>query len=45
MFNLAYAASADYIVSYDGAVRDAATTLGFLCIQPEDLLEVLRHHY
>jgi hypothetical protein len=42
MFNLAYAAGADYIVSYDVAVRDAAAELGFVAIPPEELLEVLR---
>ncbi len=42
IFDLAYEASADYIVSFDGDVCDAASELGFNAIYPEDLLEILR---
>lgn len=42
IFDLAHAAGADYIVSYDGAVKEAAGELGFECIPPEELLKVLR---
>lgn len=45
IFDLAYASGADYIVSFDQAVRDAAAELGFEAIQPEDLLDVLRRQY
>jgi putative PIN family toxin of toxin-antitoxin system len=45
VFDLAYAASADYIVSFDTAVREAAAELGFEAIGPEDLLEILRRLY
>lgn len=45
VFDLAYSAGADYIVSYDGAVRDAAEELGFVAVFPEELLEVLRRQY
>lgn len=45
IFDLAYAAGADYIVSYDEAVRDAASELGFVAIPPEELLEILRRQY
>lgn len=42
IFDLAYASNADYIVSYDNAVRKAANRLGFESLFPEDLLEILR---
>ncbi len=42
IFDLAYESSADYIVTFDGDVRDAASELGFNAIYPEDLLENLR---
>lgn len=45
IFDLAYHSGADYIVSYDGAVRDAADELGFVVLPPEELLGVLRRQY
>jgi predicted nucleic acid-binding protein len=45
IFDLAYTAGADYIVTYDNAVRDAADALGFVAVLPEDLLEILRRQY
>jgi len=42
---LAYSSGADFIVTYDRAVRDAADELGFVALPPEDLLTVLRHGY
>ena len=42
IFDLAYAASVDYIVCSDTAVLDAAAALGFEAKPPEDLLEILR---
>jgi predicted nucleic acid-binding protein len=42
ILDLAHIAGADYIVSYDSAVRDAAEVLGFEGVSPEDLLEILR---
>lgn len=45
IFDLAHASGADYIVSYDGAVRDAADELGFVVLPPEELLGVLRRQY
>lgn len=42
VFDLAYAADADYIVSYDGAVQRAADALGFECMTPEEPLRELR---
>lgn len=42
---MAHAAGADYIVSYDSAVRDAAAELGFVAVLPEVLLEILRRQY
>ena len=45
IFDLAYASGADFIVSNDNAVRDAADALGFVALPPEDLLEALRHQY
>lgn len=45
VFDLAYSSGADYIVSYDYAVRNAADTLGFAAMLPEDLLEMLRRQY
>lgn len=45
VFDLAYSSGADYIVSYDHAVRDAADTLGFVAVPPEELLEILRRQY
>lgn len=45
IFDLAHASNADYIVSYDNAVREAARELGFEPLFPEDLLEILRHQY
>jgi putative PIN family toxin of toxin-antitoxin system len=41
IFDLAYTAGADYIVTFDRAVGDAARTLGFEVLKPEELLEVL----
>ena len=45
IFDLAYSSGADFIVSYDRAVRDAADELGFVALPPEDLLTILRHGY
>jgi putative PIN family toxin of toxin-antitoxin system len=45
IFDLAYTSGADFIVSYDNAVRDAADELGFVAIYPEDLLATLRRQY
>ena len=45
LFDLAHDSGADYIVSYDRAVRDAADELGFMALPPEELLEVLRRQY
>ncbi len=45
IFALAHASGADYIVSYDGAVRDAADELGFVVLPPEELFGVLRRQY
>jgi putative PIN family toxin of toxin-antitoxin system len=45
IFDLAYAAGADYIVTFDEAVRVAAGELGFEAIPPENLLERLRRQY
>jgi putative PIN family toxin of toxin-antitoxin system len=45
VFDLAHSSGADFIVSYDRAVRDAADELGFVALPPEDLLAVLRHEY
>lgn len=45
LFDLAYASGADYIVTYDGGVQDAAQLLGFVALPPEELLEILRHQY
>lgn len=45
IFDLAYAAAVDYVVSFDRAVRDAAAALGFEAVLPEDLLEILRRQY
>ncbi len=45
VFDLAYSSGADFIVSYDRAVRDAGDELGFVALSPEDLLTVLRHGY
>jgi predicted nucleic acid-binding protein len=45
IFDLAHAAGLDYIVSYDGAVRDVAAELGFVAVLPEELLELLRRQY
>ena len=45
IFDLAYVSGADYIVSYDRAVRDAADELGFVALPPEELLEALRRQY
>ncbi len=42
IFDLAYDAGADYIVSFDRAVCDAARALGFEPLTPEELLEILR---
>ncbi len=40
--DLAHSSGADFIVSYDRAVRDAADELGFVAVPPEDLLAILR---
>ena len=45
IFDLAHDSGADYIISHDGAVQDAADALGFVALTPEDLLEVLRHQH
>ncbi len=46
IFDLAFAAGADYIVSYDvDHVHEAAHALGFTPLHPEDLLETLRQQY
>jgi putative PIN family toxin of toxin-antitoxin system len=45
VFDLAYETGADYIVTIDRDIRDAALELGFNAIYPEDLLEMLRRHY
>ncbi len=45
IFDLAYAAGADCIVSRDEAVMEAATALGFFVLLPEQLLEALRQQY
>jgi putative PIN family toxin of toxin-antitoxin system len=45
IFDLAYTSGADFIVSYDNAVQEAAEDLGFVAISPEDLLEILRRQY
>lgn len=42
IFDLAHASGANCIISYDSAVRDAADTLGFECVPPEELLRELR---
>jgi putative PIN family toxin of toxin-antitoxin system len=42
MLDLAHASGANYIVSYDGDVEAAAEPLGFECVPPEELLEILR---
>lgn len=44
IFDLAHACGADYIVSYDGAVEEAAKKLGFECVPPEVLLRKLRQN-
>jgi predicted nucleic acid-binding protein len=45
LFDLAFASGADYIVSYDNAVHEAAQRLGFQTVYPRDLLEILRGEY
>lgn len=45
IFDLAHASGADYIVTYDEDVHDAALELGFKAILPEELLEILRRQY
>lgn len=45
IFDLAYTSNADYIVSYDSAVHEAANELGFESLLPEELLEILRRQY
>jgi putative PIN family toxin of toxin-antitoxin system len=45
VFDLAYESGADYIVTIDRDIRDAASELGFNAIYLEDLLETLRRHY
>jgi putative PIN family toxin of toxin-antitoxin system len=42
LFDLAFEASVDHIVSSDTAVRDAAQDLGFSAIYPAQLLHILR---
>ena len=42
IFDLAYDAGADYIVTFDRGVSRAARALGFEPLKPEALLEVLR---
>ena len=45
IFDLAYTSGADFIVSYDNAVPEAADELGFVAIYPEDLPEILRRRH
>ena len=45
IFDLAYESSADHIVSFDNAVRAAASELEFSTTYPEDALEILRRQY
>ena len=45
MFDLAYESGADYIVTIDRDIHDAASELGFNTIYPEDFLEMLRRQY
>lgn len=45
ILDLAFSSGADYIVTYDRAVHDAADALGFMAVRPEDLLEILRRQY
>ncbi len=46
IFDLAHAAGANYIVSYDEAhVHEAAHALGFTALSPEELLDTLRQQY
>jgi predicted nucleic acid-binding protein len=42
VFDLAYESGADYIVTIDRDMRDAASELGFNAIYPEDSLRILR---
>jgi len=44
IFDLAHASGADYIISYDEAVRYASGELGFECVPPETLLSELRRN-
>jgi len=45
IFDLAYISGADFIVSYDNAVQDAADELGFVALTSEELLDTLRRQY
>lgn len=45
IFDLAHASGADYIVSFDNHVHEAASELGFKVVYPGDLLEILRGEY
>ena len=45
VFDLAYESGADYIVTFDQGIHDAAAQLGFEAILPDDLLAILRRHY
>lgn len=45
IFDLAHTSRADYIVTYDEDVHDAALKLGFEAISPEELLEILRRQH
>ena len=45
VFDLAYESGADYIVTTDQDIHDAASELGFNAIYPEDWLEMLRRRY
>jgi predicted nucleic acid-binding protein len=45
VFDLAYESNADYIVSFDRAVREAAEQLGFNVTDPGEFLDILRRQY
>lgn len=45
VFDLAHASGADYIVSFDGHVQEAARELGFEVVESGGLLEMLRGEY
>ena len=45
IFDLAYTAGADFIVSWDHAVMDAAEALGFVALFPDSLVDLLHQPY